>query len=618
MDPPSRTRYHPLTARPALLACGFGLLCALLPTHSLTVRAQGIDEWKSPSPLRKSESNLVDRSKTAKNLTPIGRVDPNGFAELLGTDVDEEDEDVAGEPVGGKAASKATRGSTPSATNSGATVKPKTPKTVNKTVDPKTTTTATPKGSVSASGWLSWPKLCWPKVLCIICTCLIATSGGAFAYFSHGSDALLPSVVAPVSAAPGFDRYAGFCDVNGGKCQEEYRGFGESAELCEQRCLRACTAVEYWYLTKRLPMCKVFTCEGDITRALKAPANNVECLVKTESSNVALRSSFGSVTVGSADGTGTAASFNGPASVAVSSDGGTVYVADFFNNRIRKIDTSDGETTTLAGSTSGSADGTGTAASFNQPFGVAVSPDGGTVYVADYWNYRIRKIDTSGGETTTLAGSTSGFADGTGTAASFKEPYGVAVSPDGGTLYVADPENHRIRKIDTSDGETTTLAGSTSGSADGTGTAASFEGPASVAVSSDGGTVYVADYFNNRIRKIDTSDGATTTLAGSTSGSADGTGTAASFNQPFGVAVSPDGGTVYVADTYNNRIRKIDTSGGATTTLAGSDTSGSADGTGTAASFNYPNGVAVSPDGMTVYVADFSNHRIRFETLASG
>ena len=111
-----------------------------------------------------------------------------------------------------------------------------------------------------------------------------------FAYFSHG---LLPSVVVPASAAPGFERHAGFCDVNGGNCQEEYRGFGESAEMCELRCLEfpagagACTAVEYWHLTKRLPMCKLFVCEGDITRALKAPANNVECLIKTESSNVA-------------------------------------------------------------------------------------------------------------------------------------------------------------------------------------------------------------------------------------------------------------------------------------------------------------------------------------------
>ncbi|EOD12963.1 hypothetical protein EMIHUDRAFT_213242 [Emiliania huxleyi CCMP1516] len=235
-----------------------------------------------------------------------------------------------------------------------------------------------------------------------------------------------------------------------------------------------------------------------------------------------------------------------------------------------------------------------------------------SVYVVDSSNHRIRKIDTSGGVTTTLAGSGTGtFADGTGTAASFYYPAGVAVSPDGGTLYVADYFNSRIRKIDTSGGATTTLAGSgTNTFADGTGTDASFNFPNGVAVS--GGTVYVADMYNHRIRKIDTSGGVTTTLAGSGTGTfADGTGTAASFYYPHGVAVSPDGMTVYVADSSNHRIRKIDTSGGVTTTLAGSVTVGSADGTGTAASFNFPSGVAVSPDGMTVYVADADNNRIR-------
>ena len=378
----------------------------------------------------------------------------------------------------------------------------------------------------------------------------------------------------------------------------------------------------------------------------------------------------GSDTSGSADGTGTAASFNRPRGVAVS--GGTLYVADFSNHRIRKIDalptcfafgegsefnagygacstyvagqTNNGyctidvmtvgnkdvtaaeacsecgvcgdgtAATTLAGSGAlGSADGTGTAASFKYPFDVAVSPDGGTLYVGDTSNNRIRKIDTSNGVTTTLAGSgTEGSADGTGTAASFNQPHGVAVSPDGGTVYVGDLAKNRIRKIDTSGGVTTTLAGSvTGGSADGTGTAASFNSPYGVAVSPDGGTVYVADTYNARIRKIDTSDGVTSTLAGSTYGFADGTGTAASFDLPHGVAVSPDGGTVYVADTANHRIRKIDTSDGATTTLAGSDTSGSADGTGTAASFKEPTGVAVSPDGGTVYVAGNRDNRIR-------
>jgi len=205
---------------------------------------------------------------------------------------------------------------------------------------------------------------------------------------------------------------------------------------------------------------------------------------------------------------------------------GNVYVGDEVNHKIRKI-TSAGVVTTLAGSgSSGSADGTGTLASFNNPYGVAVDLSG-NVYVADKGNFLIRKI-TSGGVVTTLAGSgSSGSANGTGTAASFNYPFGVAVDGSG-NVYVGDYENHLIRKI-TSAGEVTTLAGSgSSGSANGTGTAASFSSPYDVAVDGSG-NVYVADYYNHLIRKI-TSDGVVTTLAGSgSSGSANGTGTAASF-----------------------------------------------------------------------------------------
>ena len=308
-------------------------------------------------------------------------------------------------------------------------------------------------------------------------------------------------------------------------------------------------------------------------------------------------------TLGFADGAGSAAQFNYPSGVAVDSSG-TVYVADIYNSRIRKI-SSAGVVTTLAGSgTAGFADGTGSIAQFNYPLGIAVDSSG-TVYVGDYYNHRIRKI-TPAGAVTTLAGSTAGFADGTGSAAQFNYPFGVAVDSSG-TVYVGDSGNQRIRKI-TPAGVVTTLAGSgTAGFADGTGSAAQFYNPSGVAVDPSG-TVYVADRYNQRIRKI-TPAGVVTTLAGSgTAGFADGTSSAAQFNYPEGVAVGSSG-TVYVGDSSNHRIRKI-TSSGVVTTLAGSGIADFADGTGSSAQFSSPQGVAVDSSG-TVYVADTNNHRIR-------
>ena len=323
----------------------------------------------------------------------------------------------------------------------------------------------------------------------------------------------------------------------------------------------------------------------------------------------------GSGSAAFADGTGAAASFLGPRGIAVIPSSGNIVVADTSNERIRLV-TPAGVVTTLAGSGSPAyADGTGAAASFNSPRAVAVIPSSGVIVVADYSNNRIRLV-TQAGVVTTLAGSGSGaFADGTGAAASFNQPHGVAVIPSTGDIVVADTANNRIRLI-TPLGVVTTLAGSNAGTfANGTGTAARFQSPHGVAVLPDGNIV-VADMNNMRIRLVTYPGGVVTTLAGSGSNAfADGTGAAASFQYPSAVAVIPSTNVIVVADSDNTRIRLVTYPGGVVTTLAGSGSNAFADGTGAAASFFYVYGVAVDPFTDRVYVADVGNNRIRQITL---
>src|SRR5437773_76309 len=312
------------------------------------------------------------------------------------------------------------------------------------------------------------------------------------------------------------------------------------------------------------------------------------------------------------NGTGSQAIFAYPYATAV--DGaGNVYVADTYNYTVRKI-TPAGVVTTLAGlaGEDGSTDGTGSYARFSYLFGIAV--DGaGNVYVTDLSN-TIRKI-TPAGVVTTLAGTPGvhGSADGTGSAAQFWQPWRIAVD-SAGIVYVADQANSTIRKI-TPAGVVTTIAGAAGmfGSADGSGSAARFNAPDGIAVDSSG-NLYVADTLNSTIRKI-TSTGVVTTLAGTPGGigSADGTGSAARFNYPDALTVA--GTTVYVADTYNSTIRKV-TSAGVVTTFAGTaGVPGSTDGTGNAAQLDHPFGVAADKAG-NVYVADTLNSTIRKITSA--
>ena len=263
--------------------------------------------------------------------------------------------------------------------------------------------------------------------------------------------------------------------------------------------------------------------------------------------------------------------------------------------------------TTFAGSTtSGSTDGTGTSASFYYPAGITT--DGTNLYVADRMNHTIRKIVISTGVVTTIAGSTtSGSTDATGTSARFYYPYGITT--DGTNLFVADTYNYTIRKIVISTGVVTTIAGSalSSGSTDATGTSARFYNPRGI--TTDGTNLFVADYGNYTIRKIVISTGVVTTIAGSTtSGSTDATGTSARFYYPFGITT--DGTNLYIAEQNNHTIRKIVISTGVVTTIAGSaGLTGSTDATGTSARFNYPQGI--STDGTNLYVADHWNHAIR-------
>ena len=312
---------------------------------------------------------------------------------------------------------------------------------------------------------------------------------------------------------------------------------------------------------------------------------------------------------GYADGVGNQAQFRLPNSVAV--DGaGNVYVADTANNTIRKI-TPNGIVRTLAGisGSHGSADGIGSNARFWAPFGIAAD-SAGNVYVADTANNTIRKI-TSDGVVSTLAGLAGhpGNKDGIGTNARFRNPWGVAV--DGmGNVFVADMSNDTIRKI-TPTGVVSTLAGQAgiSGSVNGVGNSAQFNNPFAVAVDS-AGNVYVSDSANDTIRKI-TPSGVVSTLAGlpGYAGDTDGNGNDARFWNPQGLAVD-DKGNIYVADTGNNTVRKI-TPMGVVTTLAGlAGASGTTDRAGESARFNSPGGVAVDHTG-NVYVADTNNHTVR-------
>ncbi len=325
----------------------------------------------------------------------------------------------------------------------------------------------------------------------------------------------------------------------------------------------------------------------------------------------------GNGTQGFVDGTGGptgTAQFHDPNGVAVDASG-SVYVGDYGNHRVRKIDPQ-GNVTTLAGNgTPGDADGTGGATGTAQlyfPFGVAVDHSG-NVLVADAGSSRIRRIDPQGNVTTVAGNGTLGSKDGMGGrdgVASFAHPYGLAVDPAGNIL-VADLNNHRIRRIDKT-GAVTTLAGTgTMGFRDGPAGQAWFAQPTGVATDA-AGNVYVADHGNHRVRRIDPFGNVTTVAGTGTAGYYDGSGGAlgcAQFTGLIAVAVGAQG-VLYVVDTGNDKVRAIDLATNRVSGYAGTGTLGFADGPGAAAEFWVPSGVAVDAAGA-LFVSDNANGRVR-------
>lgn len=317
----------------------------------------------------------------------------------------------------------------------------------------------------------------------------------------------------------------------------------------------------------------------------------------------------------------TTANLNNPSSVAVDLSG-NVYIADFANQRIRKVTAATGTITTIAGTGSYGYGGDGSAATtalFSYPTGIAVDSSG-NVYIVDQGNVRIRKVTAATGIISTIAGTgTSGY-NGDGIAATTAQlfyPNGIALDA-AGNIYIADEDNQRIRKVTVSSGLISTIAGTGTPGYNGDGiaaTAAKISYPTGVALDSTG-NIYIVDKNNNSIRKVTVATGMISTIAGSAATygyNGDGiVATSALLWNPYGVAVDSNG-NVLIVDQYNNRVRKVTIATGLISTIAGTSGGAGYNGDGipaTSAQLYNPYDVDVDGGG-NVFIADFTSNRIR-------
>jgi uncharacterized repeat protein (TIGR02543 family) len=311
---------------------------------------------------------------------------------------------------------------------------------------------------------------------------------------------------------------------------------------------------------------------------------------------------------GSADGAGVGPLFN--TAYGLCSDGTWIYIADYGNNCLRRADPATGAVTLFAGGPgdpgTGNALSNPLAARFGNP--IALATDGAMLYVADHSAHTIRSVNLATGEVATLAGSpgASGYVDGTGATARFTNPAGLALL--GGFLYVADSNNHAIRRIDPATGDVTTLAGGRDANRFDDGPNARFNTPLGLAT--DGVSLFVADTVNRVVRRLDPATGAATVLAGQAGvvGTAYGPAPYVRFRDPRFLAC--DGAYLYLTDATSHSVSRIAIADGTTTSVAGADmVAGYADGVGAAARFNTPEGICVA--GGSLYLFDRQNYVLR-------
>ena len=315
------------------------------------------------------------------------------------------------------------------------------------------------------------------------------------------------------------------------------------------------------------------------------------------------------------------AQFAAPYAVKLDSSNGNLFVVDTGNNVIRLIEKSSGNVSTIAGNGFASFNnGPISSALFNNPNGVAFDPSNGNLFVVDKGNSMIRLIEKSSGNVSTVAGNgIQGYQDGPASSAEFTNPNGIAFDPSNGNIFVADTLSCFIRLINVTSLTVSTIAGSGFyGYQDGPASSAEFRNPNGIAFDPSNGNIFVADTFSNMIRLINMSSSTVSTISGDgLFGYLNGPALQAQFNVPYGIVLDPSNGNLFIADTGNNVIRLIEKSSGNVSTIAGNGNPAFSDGPAFSAEFNNPYGIALDPFNGNIFVADTFNNAIRLINMSS-